>query len=111
MAVTNAANGTASPAVGAGATTLTTQTTAGVYVLTVNLSNMASGDTVTVKARGKALSGGAAADMMTRTFTGAQTVPVRQSLPVLAEHEVVFTIEQSAGTARSFPWSVAAVVG
>jgi hypothetical protein len=108
MAVTNAANGTATPTVGGAATTLATITTPGVYVLTLNLANMASGDTVTVRARTKALTGGTLGDVMARTFTGAQTVPIRQSIPVLSEHEVAFTLTQTAGTARSFPWSVAA---
>jgi hypothetical protein len=109
MAVTNAANGTTAALTLSTPATLTTQTTPGVYVLTISLANMASGDTVTVTAQTKVLSGSTARVLMTTTFTGAQTVPAQQSLPVVAEHEVAYIIEQTAGTGRAFAWSVASV--
>lgn len=106
MTVSNEANGTASVTLNT-PETLTTVTTAGVYVLTIDLGNMVSGDTLTVDADVKTLTGSTAATAMTTTFTDAQAPAVQQSIAVLVEHSCAFVIEQTAGTARSFDWSVA----
>lgn len=106
MAISNAANGTENVVVST-PSTLTTETTAGAYVLTIDLSNMASGDTLIISADVKTLTGSTAAEESTITFTDAQDSPVFQSKPIAVEHSVAFIIEQTTGTARSFPWSVA----
>jgi hypothetical protein len=105
MAITNAGNGTAAPVVST-PLTLVTVTDPGVYVLTVDLSSMLTGDIVTFDARMKALSGGTLRTALLSEFAGAQALPVQQSVPVLVEHECSFVVTQTAGTARTFAWSL-----
>lgn len=108
MTIANAANGTQAATIST-EHTLATETAVGVYVLTVDLSNMASGDTMTLRAKVKTLTGSTSTKESSITFTGAQDPAVFQSKPIAVEHEVVFTLQQTAGTGRSFPWSLAVV--
>lgn len=86
--------------------TLTTQTGAEMYVLVVNLVNMADGDTVILRIKTKVLSGGSASLAFSETFTDNQTDEVVYSPPVPSAHSAAFTLEQTDGTGRSFEWSV-----
>lgn len=106
MAVTNVANGTATPTLDT-PETLVTSTAAGVYVLTIDLSALTVGDILRVHSEVKTLVGSAAAEESSITFQGAQDHPVFQTKAILVEHSIAFVIEQTDGTARSFPWSVA----
>lgn len=106
MALSNAANGTADVALNT-PLTLTTETTAGGYQLTIDLSEMASGDTVTISSDVKTLTGSTAAESHTITLSGAQDSPVFVSVPIAVEHSIAYIVEQTAGTARDFDWSVA----
>jgi len=90
--------------------TLTTQTDAEVYILVVNLTNMASGDTTILRIKPKVLTGGAAALAFSQSFTGAQTEVVVYSEPIASAHSVAFTLEQTDGTARAYEWAVVKVV-
>lgn len=89
--------------------TLTTQTTADVFVLKVNVTNMASGDTVILRAKAKVVSAGSAALEQQETLSGAQTEKV-VAMEVASPHSVAFTLEQTDGTARAFEWSILKVV-
>lgn len=89
---------------------LASLTAAETYVLVVNLVNMASGDTVVLKAKAKVIGGGSSSVAFEQTFTGDQTEEIVYCEPVPSAHEVEFTLRQSAGTGRQFEWSVLRVV-
>ncbi len=88
--------------------TLYTSSAAGVFLLEVNLVNMASGDTVELRVKGKTLTGDSVAVKLLETYSGAQVEPdvIVRSIPVPDDLALVFTLKQTAGTGRSFPWKV-----
>lgn len=90
--------------------TLTTQTAAEVYVLAVNLANLAGGDTVILRVKAKVIAGGSAALAFQQSFIGAQLEDVAYSEPIASAHQVVATLEQTDGTGRSFEWALLKVV-
>jgi len=102
---TSAASGTQSATIDT-EHTLSTQTTAGSYVLSVDLNNLALGDVVILRVKTKVGSGGTTREILSNTFSNPQGQPVVQSIPIASPHEVVFTLEQVEGTGRSFPWEV-----
>lgn len=111
MAVTVAASGTQSATVST-EHTLSAQTSAAVYVLQVNLKNMAAADVVELRIYSKTLTG----DTITvgntgtllylATVAGVVDAPVLASVPVVAGYAATFTLKQTAGTGRSFTWAV-----
>lgn len=82
----------------------------GTYTFHVDLSGMAAGDVVTLRVYQKVLAGGAVAVAYTEEFYGAQAEPVAISVPVsneLVEADALrFSIEQTEGVGRDFPWKV-----
>jgi hypothetical protein len=79
-------------------------------VAVVNLSNMAAGDTVIIKAKRKVLAGDAnALGYIRQQFDGAQTDPVAISIPLPSPHQAVFTLQQTAGVNRSYPYSIESI--
>lgn len=103
--LTNITSGTQTATIGT-EHTLSTQTTADVFVLTVNLTNMASGDTLELRAKTKVLTGGSAVLAEIETLTGDQTEEVVW-IEVPSEWSCEFTLKQTAGTGRSYEWSIA----
>ncbi len=84
-------------------------TTNATYVLAVDLGNMAGSDAVTLRAREAIRSGG------TRQVAyeydppvGPQATPdiLMLSLPLSSPYRAQFTLEQTAGTYRQFPYAV-----
>jgi hypothetical protein len=86
--------------------TLATITTAGVYVLAVDTSAMVKGDEVEVKIKVKVLTGGTTRTYLVAALQNVQGSPVVLSLPIPVLWEGVFTLNQVAGTTRSFPWEI-----
>lgn len=86
--------------------TLSTRTSARTYVLLVDLSNLAAGDTVELRAKVKVLSSSTTRQAYVETFTGDQTDDAFISIPIPTAHSCSFTLKQTAGTGRSFDWSV-----
>lgn len=86
--------------------TLSTRTAARTYVLLVDLSNLAAGDTVEIRAKLKVLSGSSVRQAYVETFTGEQVDDVFVSIPIPTAHSCSFTLKQTAGTGRSFDWGV-----
>ena len=105
--LTNVVSGTQAATIGT-EHTLSTQTTADVFVLAVNVSNMASGDTLELRAKTKVLTGGVAVQATLFTLTGDQTEEVAW-IEVPSEWSCEFSLKQTAGTGRSYEWSVAKV--
>ena len=86
--------------------TLDTITSAGIYVLVVDMANLTTGDIVTLKAKVKYASGGTSRLAYQATYAHDQAEPIKFSPPVPIDTEVVFTLEQTDGTGRSFPWNI-----
>lgn len=85
---------------------LATNTTSGVFVLVVDTNNMAEGDELTLRIKTMAVGSGSIRLAYTMEFTGLQAEPVKYSVPVPSNNSITCTLEQTAGTARTFPWSL-----
>ena len=106
MAITSIANGSTLLTLSSEAT-LTTQTTSGVYQLVVDLSGMASGDTIKVRVKTKYASLGTLRVALEDTYTDAQTsVPNKYSVPITVDTEIACAVEQTAGTGKTIYWSL-----
>lgn len=83
-------------------------TTAGIYVLAVDIANLAAGETVEFRIYGKARS----TDTERLLFGPAIYGPIVPnqllvySTPVVSPNSAKFTLKQTAGTGRAFPWAV-----
>jgi hypothetical protein len=98
MAVTSVASGTEH--------TLTTQTTAGVYVLVVDMVNMVVGDITILRIKTKYTAGGTSRLAYIATFAGVQSEANKYSIPVPVDAEIICTLEQTDGTGRDFYWNL-----
>ncbi len=105
MAITENSSGTQTATIST-EHTLATITADGVYVLAVDLNNLVNGDRVVLRAKAKVTSGGTTRQFFAAVYEHAQADKVVQSIPVPSVHEVVFTLQQTAGTGRAFDWSV-----
>lgn len=86
--------------------TLSTITTAGTYVLTVDTNAMADGDELELRGKLKVRSTGTTRLAYLGTYINAQSDLVKLSIPIPTVSEVVFTLKQTAGTGRAFPWEI-----
>lgn len=87
--------------------TLATVTDAGTYVLGVDTAAMLAGDVLELRIKTKMRTGGTSRLAYGPVrFDGVQAVPNKYSMPIPSEVEAVFTLKQTAGTGRAFPWSV-----
>ena len=89
-----------------GEDTLDTITAAASYVLMVDTSNMALGDKLTLRAKVKVRSVGTTRLAYTASYAQVQGDPVKLSIPIASTNEVVFTLEQTAGTNRAYAWEI-----
>lgn len=85
---------------------LSTNTTSGIFVLVVDTNNMTEGDELTLRIKTMAIGSGSARLAYKMEFTGLQGEPVKYSVPVPSNNSITCTLEQTAGTARTFPWSL-----
>ena len=86
--------------------TLATITTSGSFVLGVDASNMALGDELVLRVKLKVRSTGTTRLAYEASYSHSQNEPVILSIPVASTNEVVFTLEQTSGTGRTFPWEI-----
>jgi len=70
----------------------------------VNLTPMLAGDTVVVRQYIKIASAGAFAKYAEETYSGAQTLPLLYVITKPANYGIRITIQQTAGTNRTFEW-------
>ncbi len=91
--------------------TLLSTTDAGVYVMEVDTNAMASGDTLELRIKKKVLSGGTVRGGYVVTYSGAQSADdiIKVSVPITTDVGADFTLKQTAGTGRSFPWKILAL--
>ena len=86
-------------------TTLTTNTTRGVYQIYIDFSTMASGDEYLIQVKEKVISAGTQRSIYTATVEGAQSSPfVTPTLVFLHGWDV--TLDLITGTAKSISWSI-----
>lgn len=105
MAVTSADTGTQAATIST-EHTLSTQTTAGVYVLVVDCNAMVAGDVVEFRFKTKYASGGTSRQARIWTLANVQEDANFYSDPIAIDTEVIATLKQTAGTGRSFPWNL-----
>ncbi len=86
--------------------TLDTITTAGSFVLTVDMSNLVLGDILTLRVKLKVRSTGTTRQAYTANYANAQAELVAISIPIPSISECIFTLEQTAGTGRAFNWEI-----
>jgi hypothetical protein len=87
--------------------TLATVATAAVFILQLDLSNMLLGDYVEVVVKVRQTSGGAYKQQSYSLYAHSQADVIQQSVPIVAPYGAEFTLKQTAGTGRDFPWLVA----
>lgn len=89
--------------------TLATITTAGTFCLAVDLANMVGGsspDITRVKLYGKARSSDTERLIKTWSFWGVQSEVLWISPAFMSPHHMKWTLEQTDGTGRAYPWAV-----
>lgn len=108
MAVTQHASGTQSATIGTEHFLGTDpDTTAGAYQFIVELVNMARGDRLEIRVYEKATgTGDTARPIATWVVEHAQTETLFVSPAFMLLHGWRFSIKQTAGTGRSFKWSI-----
>jgi hypothetical protein len=79
---------------------------AGVRVFSVDLSNLTNGETVDIRIKKNTRSADAQAVIYQATYAHAQAEPVVDSVPVVVADDATFSIRQTGGTGRAFPWAV-----
>lgn len=111
MAVTAYASGTQSATV----TTehfLSSPNAAGVYTLHVDTSSMVAGDVVELRVYQMVLTGGTSRVAFLATYAGVQPTDdlIKVSVPIANEltdtNALRFSLKQTYGTSRNFPWKV-----
>ncbi len=113
MAVVVEGSGTQTATIGT-EHTLDTVTVAGVFVLMVDCSNMVAGDILELRVKKPILAAGAAVIEYFAVFYGGQPTEneIKTSVPVVQDSVaagLVFTLKQTFGTGRAFPWKVNAI--
>jgi hypothetical protein len=83
-------------------------TTDGIFQLFVDLSVMQAGDTLVIQAIEKTTGGGdTQRAIFSQTYSGAQTTePMFVSPTFIFLHGWAFQLKQTAGSARSYLWSI-----
>lgn len=85
--------------------TLTTQTTAGVYQLIIDTTNLVAGDILVVRSRIKVVSGGSSRLFEEEVAAGVTASKAWSTEPIAIAWEIIYELEQTTGTGRVVPWS------
>lgn len=86
--------------------TLATITDAGVYALHVDVSNLANGETLRLRAVLKVRTGSTGKVVYEAWLYGGQAEAIVVSPPIMSPWSVAFTLTQTGGTGRSYEWAV-----
>ena len=86
--------------------TLATVTAAKTLQLVVDVANMVNGDELELRIYSKARSTDTERRLYFATFSNIQSLELLASLAVVSPHYAKFTLKQTAGTGRAFPWAV-----
>lgn len=85
---------------------LSTLTGPKAFMLVVDMTNLANGDELELRAKGKVLSAGTRRQLDYAVFQHAQADQVNIFGPYPGGVDMEFTLKQTAGTGRSFDWAV-----
>jgi len=77
----------------------------GKYEGYIDLTNMATGDAVTIKEYVKLKSGGSWRKYATNSYSDAQSEPAIHQVRKLAKHGIHVTLEQTAGVNRDYDYN------
>ena len=86
--------------------TLASPTTAKTRVLLVDAATLTAGEVLELRVKGAVLSAGTVRLIHLETVTGVVAEPHVQSMPFVMPQGGSFTLKQTSGTARSFPWVI-----
>ena len=88
--------------------TLTTQTTAGTYVLVLDMTNAADGDTFEVRLKTIVRAAGSEAVAYLRCYVNNQDTDshIKYSVQVPVNVSIKETLKQTAGTGRTITWAL-----
>lgn len=86
--------------------TLDTETGAGVYILVVDTSNMALGDSIVIRIKTKNQSGSSSVLAYENYFNNVQSEINKYSPAIPIDTELVCTLEQTGGTNRDYDWNL-----
>lgn len=78
----------------------------GIYALTVDTNNLAAGETLTLRAKIAATTGGTKRTVWEWIGVGPQTEKIVQSPPIDSPWDIEFTLTQTGGTGRAFPFTI-----
>jgi hypothetical protein len=84
----------------------TVTTTPGVRVFAVDLTNLAMGETLDLRIKVNVRAADAQGILYLASYSHTQGEPVVQSVPVVVPDDATFSIRQTGGTGRAFPWAV-----
>lgn len=82
---------------------------AGTYQLNVDTANMVADDILELRIYGKVRSIDTEREVYFATFADIQAQNQKASLPVVSPHHARFTLTQTNGTGRAFPWAIYAL--
>lgn len=111
MAVSASASGTVTPVVGT-ESQLADTAVAAIYTLHVDTVNMVAGDVLELRIYQMVITGGTARVAYVVSYSGAQPTDdiIKVSVPIgndLTDSTALrFSLKQTFGTARAFPWKV-----
>lgn len=112
MAVTAHASGTLTATAGGTEDFLTSPNVAGTFTLHVDTNNMAAGDVIELRVYQMVLTSGTQRVAYVQRYEGVQSVDdkIKISVPISNEltdtNALRFSLKQTKGTARQFPWKV-----
>lgn len=86
--------------------TLASPSTNKTRVLLVDAGNLVSTEVVEFRAYGPVLSGGVSQLIRLSSFTGVVPEPNTESPPFVMPQGGSFSLKQTSGTGRAFPWAV-----
>lgn len=89
--------------------TLSTPAAGKTYVLHIDLSVLAGGDILDIFLRSKVRSTSTMRNVYSITLAGPQSDPNFMSVPIPSVNGAEFQIKQTAGTGRTYDWSVQAL--
>jgi hypothetical protein len=104
MAIAEATGGTQSATLDTDHT-LTTRTTAGVYVFGVDTSAMVAGDVTEITVYVKLRSASTSKLVYRETFKGPTAEAIQYSVAIPVPFEAVLKLMQTDGTGRSYEWT------
>ncbi len=87
---------------------LAAPTSAAARILEIDTVNMASGDVLELRIKVAALSAGTQRVLYFQKYLDAQPTDdlIKISVPVPSSQGATFTLKQTAGTGRDFPWAI-----